>query len=84
MFRYEQPYVAICMVITYLKFCTQFFSALYVCLLQVFDLYGVGLRQACASPNLQKELNLKVITMQKNAWTYLNMSPLKLNYFQIT
>ncbi|EEF33136.1 5'-methylthioadenosine/S-adenosylhomocysteine nucleosidase [Ricinus communis] len=26
----------------------------------VFDLYGVGLRQACSTPNLLKELNLKV------------------------
>ncbi|BFG42254.1 hypothetical protein CerSpe_285260 [Prunus speciosa] len=26
----------------------------------VFDLYGLGLRQAFSTPNLQKELNLKV------------------------
>lgn len=26
----------------------------------VFDLYGVGLRQACSTPNLLKELNLKI------------------------
>jgi len=30
------------------------------CLLQGFDLYGVGLRKAFNTPNLIKELNLKV------------------------
>lgn len=40
-----------------------------VCLLQVFDLYGLGLRQAFSTPNLQKELNIKVITVQQNSWT---------------
>lgn len=34
------------------------FLFLYV---QVFDLYGVGLRQSFSTPNLLKELNLKVI-----------------------
>lgn len=28
----------------------------------MFDLYGVGLRQAFSTPNLLKELNLKVFT----------------------
>lgn len=37
--------------------------------LQVFDLYGVGLRQAFSTPNLLTELNLKVITTHKNAMT---------------
>ncbi|CAN6688058.1 unnamed protein product [Malus baccata var. baccata] len=39
----------------------------------VFDLYGVGLRQACASPNLQKELNLKVGKLSTG--NSLDMSP---------
>ncbi|KAL8244110.1 hypothetical protein R6Q59_010368 [Mikania micrantha] len=29
-------------------------------LIQVFDLYGVGLRQGCSTPNLVKELDFKV------------------------
>ncbi|CAN6554671.1 unnamed protein product [Malus baccata var. baccata] len=40
---------------------------------KVFDLYGVGLRQACASPNLQKELNLKVGKLSTG--NSLDMSP---------
>ncbi|ONH92162.1 hypothetical protein PRUPE_8G159400 [Prunus persica] len=39
----------------------------------VFDLYGVGLRQACVSPNLQKELNLKVGKLSTG--NSLDMSP---------
>lgn len=31
--------------------------------MQVFDLYGVGLRKAFETPNLLKELNLKVSAM---------------------
>lgn len=50
----------------YMDFCIKQFNFVYlVCLLQVFDLYGVGLRQACSTPTLQNELNLKVTTMQK-------------------
>lgn len=30
-------------------------------LLQVFDLYGIGLRQAFSTPNLLRTLNLKVL-----------------------
>ncbi|GFZ00605.1 methylthioadenosine nucleosidase 1 [Actinidia rufa] len=37
--------------------CTQSSSPWYA--LQVFDLYGVGLRQALSTPNLLKTLNLK-------------------------
>ncbi|XP_021802418.1 5'-methylthioadenosine/S-adenosylhomocysteine nucleosidase 1-like, partial [Prunus avium] len=39
----------------------------------VFDLYGVGLRQACVSPNLQKELNLKIGKLSTG--NSLDMSP---------
>ncbi|KAK2981543.1 hypothetical protein RJ640_024856, partial [Escallonia rubra] len=35
----------------------QFSNNMYT--MQVFDLYGVGLRQALSTPNLVKELNLK-------------------------
>lgn len=31
-----------------------------LCTLQVFDLYGVGLKQALSTPRLLKELDLKV------------------------
>ncbi|VFQ82970.1 unnamed protein product [Cuscuta campestris] len=39
----------------------------------VFDLYGVGLRQACPTPNLLKELNMKVGKLSTG--DSLDMSP---------
>ncbi|KAK3195252.1 hypothetical protein Dsin_026562 [Dipteronia sinensis] len=39
----------------------------------VFDLYGVGLRQACSTPNLLKELNLK--TGKLSTGDSLDMTP---------
>uniref|UniRef100_A0A2P2L7D3 Uncharacterized protein MANES_04G078800 n=1 Tax=Rhizophora mucronata TaxID=61149 RepID=A0A2P2L7D3_RHIMU len=42
------------------EFHSKFSFNLHPCLLQVFDLYGVGLRQGFSTPNLLKELNFKI------------------------
>jgi len=50
----------------------------------MFDLYGVGLRQAFSTPNLLKELNLKVFNRLKMLLTLLTISILtKLGWFRL-
>ena len=51
-----------CLCCIYLK---QHPTDFFLIIVQVFDLYGVGLRQSFTTPNLLKELNLKVITPWK-------------------
>ncbi|TXG64726.1 hypothetical protein EZV62_011720 [Acer yangbiense] len=50
-----------------------FFFRTYFSCFYVFDLYGVGLRQACSTPNLLKELNLK--TGKLSTGDSLDMTP---------
>lgn len=40
--------------------------ASYVHVIQVFDLYGVGSRKTFSTPNLAKELNLKVSALSES------------------
>lgn len=42
------------------KFFFFFFPSIYLILLQVFDQYGIGSRKIFSTPNILKELNLKV------------------------
>lgn len=47
-----------------------FFCFLACGFMQVFDLYGVGLRQVFPTPNLLKELNLKVLLPHHNVQSW--------------